>query len=924
MIAQYKQSLLVFLLLFSSGNWGYLQSQAIELDTLFEVADSLGKEGEYVQSDSLCQILKDQSLLRSDWSFFYKSTLRIRKNGVAQGRHLAMIDSLQLYRDQMPDSLVELRNKTDYYIANIHSRINHSMQCIELYEDLIPRFRATGDTLRATSVIYNLGLQYMRIRDYQSALRIFKSGETLLENNKEGRYYRKMLIEKGKAQYYSQQFAEAKGTYATCLQLSNDSEYQHDVNYNIAEVYIAEDSLDQARQYLDLLPAAYSPIYVNGLMADLIEKEDQLVTAIDLSQKAVDLSVDYHEPRKHYRELVKLAIRHYKNGDIDASSSSAHSALAKYFDGIDADNLLSRPQQNDILNDLWMMEACLLKANYFLSKADEESNAIDEANYYFDLVFRMNDKVKSNYVSAISLYDFGAYAQNITDDILREVYNQYKSDPSDSKINRLIQVLQTANAYVLRNTVSERKALEMADVPFMTRNRFLTLKNALFFAEQNNNQHVLDSLLLPYRQLKNEIEKDYPKITNLWQAEISTIAKLQERLLPGQVILKYKFIKGSLLVVALNSSEVTIELIDLNEADYNAIDYISKYLASSDVSLKDPDYTSNSYAFFTKYVKPFLTLNDNQAIDQIIVVPDGKFRQIPFGTLITNPDGKANAAEDLLLSQYKTNYLYYLGQVLQPVSSELKNEEFVGFGIEYDDEYLDQLIQNVITDTVVQRSMKLNRLKYAPQEAMSLAELWDGSYYLNKDVTQENIIATIPNARIAHFAMHAITDAEDYTQSFMVLNDNEKSRFGYKEILTLINNPELVVLSVCQSNVGQDIIGEGAQSLSRMFINSGAESVLASQWNAPDNATKLLMEEFYRQLKKGERKSEALRLAQIAFLSNDDMTSPAIRSPYFWGGWTLYGLDSAIESKTQYLSYIGAILILMLVVMVIGLKRIKN
>lgn len=78
---------------------------------------------------------------------------------------------------------------------------------------------------------------------------------------------------------------------------------------------------------------------------------------------------------------------------------------------------------------------------------------------------------------------------------------------------------------------------------------------------------------------------------------------------------------------------------------------------------------------------------------------------------------------------------------------------------------------------------------------------------------------------------------------------------------------ELVVLSACDTRVGQVRNSEGVFGLRRAFHLAGARTVLTSLWRVDDKATRLIMEEFYRNwLERGMSKGDALRQAQLAML----------------------------------------------------------
>ena len=95
---------------------------------------------------------------------------------------------------------------------------------------------------------------------------------------------------------------------------------------------------------------------------------------------------------------------------------------------------------------------------------------------------------------------------------------------------------------------------------------------------------------------------------------------------------------------------------------------------------------------------------------------------------------------------------------------------------------------------------------------------------------------------------------------------------------------ELVVLSACETALG-DITGDGVFGLQRGFKKAGAQSVLMSLWKVDDEATCLLMTEFYRNwIDKGETKHEALEHAKQTIHSHKEK---GWDNPIYWAAFIL-------------------------------------
>jgi len=104
---------------------------------------------------------------------------------------------------------------------------------------------------------------------------------------------------------------------------------------------------------------------------------------------------------------------------------------------------------------------------------------------------------------------------------------------------------------------------------------------------------------------------------------------------------------------------------------------------------------------------------------------------------------------------------------------------------------------------------------------------------------------------------------------------------------------QLVVLSACETGVGKVQTGEGVYGLRRALVNAGAETQVMSLWKVDDAATRDLMVDYYRRLKAGEGRSEALRQAQLAMLHSKDRNHP-----YYWASFIVSGDGRQLGENT--------------------------
>ncbi|MHC4452393.1 MAG: CHAT domain-containing protein, partial [Planctomycetota bacterium] len=136
--------------------------------------------------------------------------------------------------------------------------------------------------------------------------------------------------------------------------------------------------------------------------------------------------------------------------------------------------------------------------------------------------------------------------------------------------------------------------------------------------------------------------------------------------------------------------------------------------------------------------------------------------------------------------------------------------------------------------------------------------------------------------RAVHFACHGIVDLESPSLSGLALTDG---RLTYFDILQMEIPCDLVALSACETGRGKTVRNEGVFGLTRAFMAAGAKRVLVSLWPVEDEATQVLMKEFYRHWRTGKvSPGDALHRAQAHVRGRKKWSHPA-----YWAAWQLWG-----------------------------------
>ena len=180
------------------------------------------------------------------------------------------------------------------------------------------------------------------------------------------------------------------------------------------------------------------------------------------------------------------------------------------------------------------------------------------------------------------------------------------------------------------------------------------------------------------------------------------------------------------------------------------------------------------------------------------------------------------------------------------------------------------------------------------------------------DVASEEQLKKISNPAVLHIATHGfflpnqhLSEAETLAgkkaqdpllRSGLLLADCEESLRGYSGsseeedgILTayeamnlFLDQTDMVILSACETGVGEIDNGEGVYGLQRAFQQAGSRYVLVSLWKVDDEATGLLMTKFYEMQLDGVPFAEAFNKARLAVREK-------YPEPYYWGAFVLIG-----------------------------------
>ncbi|WCO02809.1 CHAT domain-containing protein [Psychroserpens ponticola] len=476
-----------------------------------------------------------------------------------------------------------------------------------------------------------------------------------------------------------------------------------------------------------------------------------------------------------------------------------------------------------------------------------------------------------------SLYLGKRYNENL--------YNTYKSIEngliktlipaySEEKIVSSIEALEHSNSKLTWSKFLFNKQKHKLNIPDSILNTESDLKNLVnyyqnkLFSKDENSQFQSDALNTRLKDLKLELSNLQDVIknnyTNYYYRNYNTfkLSTFRKTLNKHQLVIKYILNDNHLYCFTISKSNIDFKTLNVSNSIQKDVSNYVKSLST---------FNSESTKYLEK-LKPIIQpLLENNTHKNITIIPDEILNYLPFETLFSKGD----------FSTYNTSYASSLTLLNEQNNLTTTDELQIG---------------------IFSTNNSSSELPSILKETNSILNYFSGKQY--KNTTKEAFLKAANHYDILHLAMHSNINNVNPDFSNLEFTDGN---LLVSELYNETINSKLAVLSACESGSGNFEKGEGIQSISRAFTYTGIPSTVISLWKVDDLATSKIMSAFYKHLKQGNTKDEALKNAKLDYIKNTPET--ALQHPYYWAGFIISGnTDALVVSHSNYLYFGIAIL----------------
>ena len=621
-------------------------------------------------------------------------------------------------------------------------------------------------------------------------------------------------------------------------------------------------------------------------LATIYAKENNLIKAYRYFENAKNLFfLTKNEPRNIAKLYYEEALLFFKEKKLDATTVAITNVFTILVPNYNPKkNIL--PQQKSLYAETVLIDALDLQAAVFY-----QQNNYKKVFETYQLSFYIDDLFQSVLVYENSKIINRFNSRNRTEKCIAVLNLLYENEQNYDYVIKAFLLSEKSKASVLENYIYNNKNTSQAEKVIIEK---LQIKyNEIIKEQQKGNLadiSKINKLIQQQNSLMLHLKSIRPHNSGYKKEDISIQSLFKKLEKDNATMVSYFSGFENLYVFSIQDKKIAMSKLPVIDTKIDA--FLNYFSTSEKITNDISGYVKTGYEL-CHFLKLSQIKNQN-----LIIIPDGKLNFVPFEALITRVTATTNFAKLSYLSSnlniaYNNSVMFYLNT---EANKKTKNTVLGVFPV----------FEN--TDL---------ELTFSKAELEAINKNFEGNYLVKNQATFANFSKKASQYSILHLSTHA-SSGDIYEPSTIKFFDRN---ILYSELYNLNINPNLVVLSACETGLGKFYKGEGAMSVARGFQYAGARNLLFSLWKVNDFTTSKLMENFYNNIDNKKSYFQSITDAKREFL-NDKTISNAKKSPYYWAPFVYYGnLENNNESKLWQWA-LG--LLLISIVILLFWKKYKN
>jgi len=821
------------------------------------------------------------------------------------------------------DDSVDKKVITDYIydLGYINDRLKNYEEAIDLYKQSIKLYKTFEDNKNADlGLAYNnLATVYSKIGFFSERLKSFEQAQYYWEKDKSTRRtwlislygnMMKLYIEYGDV-------AKAKQMFINLNKIPNETLQYNDLFNKLrvnVKYYVFTDQLDKAERQLEEIKTIFlastqkEQEHVNHHYLAVLHEIVAFYYQKKIDDKALESAVYALNLAKMFKQPYFEMVFYTEQSKVVTAKTEYARAITLLDKALSINDeypiglinvvsiLIEKGKLQVKLNNITEARKTIERALSLIVEKEVKTpqeitiKAFEQQHDYFFVLGLKNaaNSYREMYMKTLEKED-AIHAKHLYE-IAAEVFGlYYQKGDYNKKLNRLnkeinegiyeihtilkqplspsiLAKIEDNNSKVLRNEF-ERKYFQFLSVE----DSLWTKRNLLQYQLKNSNENNQKNYQEAITELDSIIAEKAPLFQSFYNEKIS-LQNIQNYLKKDELIVKYSM--GSQHAYAIAISNYDIQLFRLTETDS-----LKEKLTTFYKNLQNPQKNTLSQAqeLYLSLLSPLQ--NELNKFNKLTIIPDDFLHYLPFEVLVSE-------TTPLVIShdiKYANSLALWIFLMKNPAQTKQHQDLLVAFAPQYEHKEKNASI----------RSNRFKDIKGAKIEAEKISDVFNGDLFLSEEASVENFINNSSAYKIYHLAMHAILNEEDYSKSSLIFHNNDF--FDFSLLYSMYFPADLVVLSACNTGVGELAEGEGLLSLSRALTYSGVRSSVYSLWEVPDEETSEIMVSFYKYLNQGKNKVSALARAKQDFIENNPLKS----HPYYWAGFVINGDDTPIVTNNN-------------------------